>query len=140
MFDVIFLFVFLIVFVMVVLSVVNTISMAVLERTREIGTLRALGLKRWGVAVMFATESGLLGLLGTVLGMVITLCCWLGVKLAQPTWIPPNIPKRVPLEIFLVPQYLIWSFVFLVLLAVLAAVMPARRAARLLIIDALGHV
>ena len=62
------------------------------------------------------------------------------IRLAAPTWVPPNIDKRVPLEVYLVPEYLAAIGLFLVLLAAVAAVLPARRASRLSIIDALGHV
>jgi putative ABC transport system permease protein len=58
MFDVIFVVSFLIVFTIVVMSVVNTFTMAVLERTREIGTLRALGMKRRGIVGLFGQASG----------------------------------------------------------------------------------
>jgi putative ABC transport system permease protein len=61
MFDIMFLFIFVIVFVVAVMSIVNTMSMAVLERTREIGTLRALGVKRPGIVRIFALESAMLG-------------------------------------------------------------------------------
>ena len=46
MFDMIFMFIFSIVFIIVIMSVINTMGMAVMERTREIGTLRAIGLKQ----------------------------------------------------------------------------------------------
>ena len=71
MFDMMFLFIFCIVLVIVVMSTVNTMGMAVLERTREIGTLRALGLKRRGVSLLFALEGGMLGLLGSFMGVVL---------------------------------------------------------------------
>ena len=58
----------------------------------------------------------------------------------QPTWVPPTVTKRVPLEIYIVPEYIVLSLVFLIILAIIAAVLPARRAARMSIIDALGHV
>ncbi|AKJ65115.1 ABC transporter permease [Kiritimatiella glycovorans] len=140
MFNAIFMFVFVVVFVIVVLSVINTLSMTVLERTREIGTLRALGLRRAGVATLFATESALLGVLGCLLGIVITVAVWAAIQGIQPTWIPPNMPMRVVWEVLLVPSYLLTTFGLLVLLAVAAAVLPARRASRMLIIDALGHI
>lgn len=140
MLNVMFGLLFTIVFVIVVLGVINTITMAVLERTREIGTLRALGLKRRGALAMFAVESGLLGLLGCAAGFVLTVAVWYGIRLAAPQWTPPMIARPVPLEFYLVPQYLLVSMLFLVALAMFVAVVPAQRAARMSIIDALGHV
>ncbi len=140
MFNVLFLFMFIIVMVIVLLSVVNTISMSVMERTREVGTLRSIGVKRQGLTAMFAVESALLGLAGSLAGVLLSLAGWLAVALTKPTWMPPNIPKRVPLEIQLVPEYLAASLVFFVLLAIVAAFVPTRRALRLSIVDALGHI
>ena len=76
MFDMIFMFLFIIVLVIVVMSVVNTMGMAVLERTREIGTLRALGLKRRGVGLLFAIEGAMIGLLGSILGVILNIIAW----------------------------------------------------------------
>lgn len=139
MFDVIFLFTFLIVFTIVVMSVVNTVGMAIMERTREIGTLRALGVKRRGIVGLFAIESMLLGALGSLLGSLLTLLIWSGVELLRPTWIPPQISNRVPLEVYLVPEYLLYSVLLLVVLSLAAASLPARAAARMQIVSALGH-
>lgn len=139
MFNVIFSFVFIIVLIIVAMSVINTVSMAVLERTREIGTLRALGLKRFGVVTMFATEGTILAIIGSLFGLLLTLLGWATIYYLEPTWIPPNIPKQVPLEIHLVPWYLVGSCLCMIGLAAVAAVIPARRAARLSIINALGH-
>jgi putative ABC transport system permease protein len=139
MFNVIFVFMFTIVMVIVLLSVINTVSMSVMERTREIGTLRSLGVKRQGLVSIFAIESALLGLAGSAAGIVLTLAGWAAIAAAKPTWIPPNIPKRVPLEIHLVPEYLATSLLFFVALAIVASFVPTRRALRLSIVDALGH-
>lgn len=139
MFDVIFLFTFLIVFTIVVMSVINTVSMAIMERTREIGTLRALGFKRRGIVGLFAAESMLLGILGSLLGMVLTLITWSGVAFFKPTWIPPQITRRVPLEVYLVPDYMLYSILLLIVLSLAAASLPARTAARMQIVGALGH-
>lgn len=140
MLDVIFLLMFLIVFTIAAMSVINTISMAVLERTREIGTLRALGTKRRDIVLLFAMESGLLGVFGSLLGLLLVLINWTGVRLLEPTWIPPQITRRVPLEVYLVPEYMLYSMALLVLLSVATAVLPAHRAARQSIVGALGHV
>lgn len=140
MFDVIFAFLFVIVFVIVITSVINTMSMAVIERTREIGTLRALGLKRRGVAILFAIESLLLGILGSLGGLFLTLMGTWAVDIIQPTWVPPAITKRIPIMIFLSWDEMLLSFIFLLGLCLLASFLPARRAAHQNVVDALGHV
>ena len=138
MFSVIFLVTFLIVFLIVVMSVVNTVGMAVMERTREIGTLRALGVKRRGIVALFALESMLLGACGSSLGVLLMCLLLYLVRLLQPTWVPPQIAREVPLHIYLVGQYWLYSVALLLLLSLLAAIFPARRAARLDITHALG--
>jgi putative ABC transport system permease protein len=140
MFDVIFLFLFAIVFIIVVMSVVNTMSMAVLERTREIGTLRALGLKCRGVVKLFAIESGLLGVLGSIGGLLLTFLGWAVVDICKPTWVPPGITRRVPIIIEFVPEFMLDSFFFLLVLCLISSLVPARRAAQQNVVEALGHV
>lgn len=140
MFQVIFTFISTMVFIVAVMSVVNTIGMSVMERIREIGTLRALGLERKGVVRLFAIESAVLGFLGCVLGSALTLLGWFIVRAMKFTWVPPHITKRVPLEVYLVPDYMILSMVFLIILAVGSAMLPAGKASRQSIVDALGHV
>ena len=139
MFDVIFFISFLIVFTIVVMSVVNTFTMAVMERTREIGTLRALGVKRRGIVALFTLESMLLSGCGSLLGAALTLFVVHLIGVLQPTWIPPQIARSVPLQIHLVPQYWALSAILLLLLSMLAAVLPARKAARMAITNALGY-
>jgi putative ABC transport system permease protein len=140
MFDVIFLFIFVIVSVIAVMSIINTISMAIIERTREIGTLRALGVKRYGIVRLFALESAMLGVFGVLLGLCLTIASWLIVTIARPTWLPPMVVYRVPLEVHLVPQHMLVSGIVLVFLSVIATLLPARKAARMAIVEALGHV
>src|SRR5437588_813441 len=67
----------LIVSVMVVFGITNTMTMAIFERTREIGTVMALGTRRRGVVAMFVLEGFVLGLLGALAGVA------LGVALAK---------------------------------------------------------
>lgn len=139
MFDIIFNITFVIVFTIVVMSVVNTVSMSIIERTREIGTLRALGTKRSGIVTLFAIESMLLGLVGSCLGVFLTLLTWACFAMIKPTWNPPMISVRVPLEIYLVPSSMFFSALLLVFLSLVAATVPARKAARISIVNALGH-
>jgi putative ABC transport system permease protein len=140
MFDIIFSLVFIIVLAIAVTSVINTLSMTVMERTREIGTLRALGMKQSGVVSLFAMESAMLGVAGSLAGIGITFLAWIAVKLLEPQWMPPNFVDYLPLEVHLVPAYLAVTLCFLVILSVIASIIPARKAARSSIVDSLGHV
>lgn len=140
MFDVIFAFLFSIVFIIVIMSVINTMGMAVVERTREIGTLRALGLRRKGVMLLFAVETSLLGVFGTIGGLFLTFIGWWTVNMIKPTWIPPGISRRAIISIKFIPELMLYSFIFLILLCLIASLIPARRAAGQNVVDALGHV
>ena len=140
LFDMIFVFIFAIVLVIVLLSIINTMSMAVLERTREIGTLRALGMRRRTVAGLFTLEGVLLVSLGGIGGLLLTLAARAGVNAMNWSYVPPNSSGAVPLWVDLVPAVLLLSFSLLALAAALAALLPARRAARMPVVDALGHV
>jgi putative ABC transport system permease protein len=139
MFDVIFVVSFVIVFMIVVMSVVNTFTMAVLERTREIGTLRALGVRRRRIVALFSMESVVLGSFGSLLGIGLTLLVITSVSWLEPTWVPPQMARRVPLQIYLVPTYWLFSTLMLMLLSTVAASLPARKAARMPIPNALGY-
>ncbi|MCW2314448.1 FtsX-like permease family protein [Rhodoferax antarcticus] len=68
MFNTIFGFVFLLIGGIVLFTVSNTMNTAVIERTVEIGTLRATGLRRSGIRRLFVTEGAILGVVGAVLG------------------------------------------------------------------------
>ena len=139
MFNVIFFITFLIVFTIVVMSIVNTVTMAIMERTREIGTLRALGVKRRGIVGLFAIESLMLGVFGALLGIMFNLALLWTVDRIQPVWIPPQVSREVPLQIYFVPDYWLYSVVTLLLLSLAASLLPARKAARMVIVTALGY-
>ncbi len=140
MFDMIFLFIFTIVLVIVIMSVVNTMSMSVMERTREIGTMRALGLKRYGVKFLFATEGALLGILGSAAGGLLFFGVYSVIVFTHPTYIPPSSSTPVPLHVDLIWSALMRSVFFMAILSIIAAFVPARRSARMTIVDALGHI
>jgi putative ABC transport system permease protein len=140
MFDMIFGFIFSIVITVVVMSVANSMGMAVVERTREIGTLRAIGLRRRGVIGLFVTEAAVLVLLGCVAGLLLTLGVRYGINVADISYVPPNQTTRVPLLVDLDAARIAFTALMLAAVGALAAWMPARRAARQPIIDALGHV
>jgi putative ABC transport system permease protein len=142
MFSAIFLFISLIMGVIVLFTVVNTMGTSVVERTNEIGTARALGLRRVGVRRMFVLEGAMLGALGGTAGVVLGQLVALVFNLTGATWTPPGQAAPVPLEVLTthVGGLLAGVWVVLVVTATVAAVVPANRAARLKIVDALRHV
>ena len=140
MFDMIFGFIFSIVLTVVVMSVANSMGMTVVERTREIGTLRALGLLRGGVVRLFVGEAALLALIGCVTGLLLTLAVRYGINAAGIAYVPPNQTAPVPLLVDLDSARILVTAVMMAGVGALAAWVPARRAARQPIIEALGHV
>jgi putative ABC transport system permease protein len=122
------------------LSVLTTMAKAVSERTREIGTLRSLGFLRRHVVGLFALEGAMLALAGTAVGAALALAITLVVNQAGLTYDGGIMSMPIALKIGLRPDTYLAAAGLLALLAALAAVVPARRAARARIPDALGHV
>jgi putative ABC transport system permease protein len=131
----------LIVFGTVVFSVANTIVMSVFERTREIGTLLSVGTTRGKVWRMFFAEGFLIGviggLLGIIAGVVLAKLINNGNVMLPP---PPGYTRGYPLQILLEMPVLVTSFVISVITATLSAIVPAWKASRMKIVDALGHI
>lgn len=140
MFDMIFSFILSIVLAIVVMSVTNAMSMSVIERTREIGTLRAIGLRRLGVVKLFVTEAVLLVAIGCLAGLALTFAVRAGVNAADISYVPPNGTGRVPLLVGIDAGKMLFTFAVLGLLGLTAAIFPARRAARQPVTESLAHV
>lgn len=140
MFDMIFSFILAIVLTIVVMSVTNAMGMSVVERTREIGTLRAIGLRRSGVVKLFVTEALLLVGIGCAAGLLLTLLARLGVNAAGFSYTPPNGTGRVLLRVGLDAGKMLFTTLVLGLLGLAAALFPARRAARRPVTESLAHV
>lgn len=140
LYDMIFAMMLSVVMAIVVLSIANAMSMAVVERTREIGTLRAIGLRRSGIAMLFVLEAVLLVAVGTLLGLLLTSLARYGVNVADIRYVPPANTTDVPLYIGFDAPRTVAAACMLAVLAVVAALLPARRAARNPIIESLGHV
>ncbi len=140
MFDMIFTFLLTIVLTIVVMSVTNAMSMGVIERTREIGTLRAMGMQSRTVIRLFMTEALLLVGVGCFAGLALAAAASYGVNSAGILYLPPNSTDPVVLQIGFDMQRTAFAAMFLILLAVSAASLPAARAARRSITESLGHV
>jgi putative ABC transport system permease protein len=142
MFVAIFSFISVLIGAIVLFTVGNTMSMAVVERTAEIGTLRAIGLRRSGVRAMFLSEGVALGCLGAVLGICAALALAWAINHLGFTWVPPGRIEPVPLAVRVAGEnaMMLACAVGLVVVAALSAILPAARAARMNIVEALRHV
>lgn len=142
MFSTIFSFIALLIGSIVLFTVGNTMSMAVVERTVEIGTLRAMGLRRGGIRLLFMCEGFLLGVIGAALGVAIAILLSAVINQSGLTWIPPGYVIAVPLNIYVWGEtgLIVGSAIGLILVAILSAWWPANRASKMIIVDALRHV
>ena len=142
LFDTIFGFIFVLIGAIVLFTVSNTMNTAVVERTVEIGTLRAVGLRQAGIRRLFVTEGFLLGLVGAVSGAILALVLAFVVNQMGLTWLPPGSSEPLPLllRVWGENQMIASTTLGLVLIAVASAWWPAYRAARLNVVDALRHV
>lgn len=142
LFGAIFLFIVVVMGTIVLFTVVNTMSMSVMERTDEIGTARAMGVRRSGVRRQFVIEGWMLGAVGAVAGLVLAAVIGALVNRSGLTWTPPGQAEPIPLRLLTTGNgpLLLIVWLGLVAMATVAALIPANRAARMPVVDALRHV
>lgn len=115
--------------VIAVVGIVNTLSLSVIERTREIGLLRAVGLSRRRLRRMVTLESVTISVMGAVLGLVLGVI--IGVLLQR--------ALKEDLEVLSIPLVsLVVFLVIAVVFGVLAAIIPAVRASRMKVLQAIA--
>jgi len=117
-----------------IFGVVNTMYISVLQRTREIGLMKALGMRRREIGSLFRFEAAWLGLIGGILGSAIAI----GVGVA----LNPTITKKLSLGagnnlLIFKPLQVVGLIVLLSIIAIFAGLLPARKAAKLDPIEAL---
>ncbi len=131
--DIVSLVVFLILLTITMVGVVNTFRMVLMERIREIGTMRAVGMQGGSVRGIFLMEAGFIGLIGALIGLLLAGIAML--VLGQLT-----LDTDSPLQFFLndgritfavPPLSMVTNVAILLALSLLAAFIPARRAARM---------
>ena len=128
--------------VIVVIGILNTLAIAIRERTREIGTLRAIGMQRRKVLWLFLLEALLLGAAGTALGALAGAGLGALVNAAR-LGVPESVQMfllQQHLSLRLEPAAVALAVAALTLLTTLAAILPARRAARLKPVTAMHHI
>jgi len=141
LFSTIFVFLGIIVFFMVLMSSVNTLLMTMFERTREIGTMLAMGTPRSWIMALFVLEATLLGVMGAIVGVACGnlfgfLLNHAGIHLPP----PPGTTVPMAFKVLYVPSLMVGSSILVIVSLALAAILPAIRASRLQIAEALAHV
>ncbi|HLG98112.1 MAG TPA: FtsX-like permease family protein [Bryobacteraceae bacterium] len=142
LFGSIFSFISAIIAIVVLFTVTNAMGMSVIERTGEIGTSRAMGVRRQGIRKQFLIEGSLLGVIGATVGVAMAYVVAYAVNHSTLTWTPPGQAAPVPLRLYMTGAYSLLTLTWTGLLVVsaLAALIPANRAARMTVVDALRHV
>ena len=116
--------------IIALLGMINTLALSVIERTRELGLLRAIGMRRAQLAEMVAAESVIIAVIGAVLGSALGLA--LGAALADA--VTRSQQATVSIPVAQIAAYIAAAAAA----GVLAAIFPARRAARLDVLKAIA--
>ena len=118
-------------------GIVSTLFMSVMEKTKEIGMLMAMGVSRRSILIIFVMESGILGLLGGLLGVTLgaTFAIYMG-SYDYGFEIMPGI-SSIPLVVRIQDAVIIVLFTFL--LNLIAGIYPASRASKLKPVEAIGR-
>jgi putative ABC transport system permease protein len=122
------------------IGITNTMIMSVLERTHEIGVMKALGARDRHIRLIFVVEGLFLGVLGSLIGLVLGwLASFPGDSFAK-SIMQPQTPMPVKDSLFAFPPWLVVGVPALVcLITTLAALYPAHRAARVDPVTSLRH-
>jgi len=112
------------------IGIVNTLMLSVFERTREIGLLRAVGMKRRQVRTMIRSEAVILAIFGAIIGIIIGT--GMGIALVS------SLKQQGITDTVVPASSLVIFLVLAALLGLIAASWPARRAARLDVLAAIA--
>jgi putative ABC transport system permease protein len=139
MIDLMTLFIKIVLVSIVLVSVMNVMIMAVFERIREIGTIAAIGTPPSRILSLFLAEGLMLGILGTIVGSILSLAAIFAINLWSPTFAFGQQQNLVMAPTIAAGDVLTIA-VLVVIVAVVASLQPAWKASRLDPILALRHV
>lgn len=120
--------------IIALIGITNTLSLSVLERTRELGLLRAVGMSRRQLKRMVRVEAAIIAVFGTLIGLVIGIAFSIALTVAISADTPDLFTYRLPVV------QLVVITVVAALAGIAAAWLPARRAAKLNVLDAISSV
>jgi putative ABC transport system permease protein len=115
------------------MGIINTLTMNVMERTQELGMLRGIGMLRRQVVMMILAEAGLMGVIGAVMGLLF------GVVLTRIFLTSMTAMSGYKLTFVISAGGLLAGLIVGVLISQLAALLPARRAARIRLLEAIHY-
>lgn len=120
------------------IGIVNTLVMAILERRREIGIMKAIGASDSDVQKLFFAEAGAMGILGGIVGVILGWAIGQIINFGTNIWLKS---QSIPPEHFwAVPLWLVaFAIVFAFVVSLVSGLYPARRAARLDPVQALRY-
>ncbi|HKU73177.1 MAG TPA: FtsX-like permease family protein [Pyrinomonadaceae bacterium] len=120
-------------------GIANTMIMSILERTREIGIMKAIGAEDREIKLIFFVEAAVIGVVGGIVGVLIAWgICGLANRLAYRFILKPQGASFI--DFFSMPIYLsVGAILFALIISILAALYPASRAARIDPVRALRH-
>ena len=132
----------LVLFFIILIGVINTLRMTIRERTREIGTIRAIGMQKTDVRNSFILETMFLGLFSAIVGTALAFLAMFG--LSRITFHAEDNPMSMLLvnsHLNFVPSLgaTVFYIALIVVISVVTAYFPARRAAKMPAADALRH-
>jgi putative ABC transport system permease protein len=141
MFNTIFAFISVLIGAIVLFTVGNTMSMAIIERTMEIGTLRAMGLRRRASGSIFIREGILLGAAGMILGLCCSFVLGAAINRSGLAWTAPGVARPILLSVRIWGEtgLIAGTSAGVIAMAALSAWLPARRAVKMQIVDALRY-
>jgi putative ABC transport system permease protein len=115
------------------LGIANTLTMNVMERTQEIGMLRAVGMTRGQVVSMIMAEAALMGLIGGILGVIF------GIILSRILMQAMTAMSGYVLEYILPPERVLVALIIALLVSQVAAFLPSLRASRIRVLEAIHY-
>jgi putative ABC transport system permease protein len=137
LFGVIFRVLTIIISVIVLLTVTNTMQMVVTERTKEIGTMRAIGMLKNQVIKLFCTEGLIMGVLGCLAAAPVLLIISTILRVSKITFTPPVASVPVPLVMITNPVNIVVIFILFCIVAVVSSFLVSRKIANQLVVDSL---